>query len=44
MRKINKYDLDHNYICTYNSLSEAALEVTGIVRNRTKISKCCKTK
>ena len=44
VRKINKYDLDHNYICTYNSLSEAALEVTGIVRNRMKINKCCKTK
>ena len=41
---IEQYDLDFNYIATYNTLSEAASNFSGGTYCSTKISDCCKGK
>lgn len=38
-KKVNKYSLDDNYLCTYNSLKEASVDIG---RNHGYISVCCK--
>ena len=38
MKGVNKYDLDMNYLSTFNSVTEAAKDVNGSTGN---ISLCC---
>lgn len=41
-KKVNKYDINGNYISTYSSITSAGKELG--VKNVTSISKCCKYK
>lgn len=40
IKPVKKYDLQGNYICTYESSAQAALSING---NRTCITHCCKS-
>jgi len=40
-KKVNQYDINNNFLKTFNSISDASIEVLGTINGRKKIVECC---